>query len=64
MSKRCKRELFKDRRGHYRWRVRGRNGKIVGASSEGFVTAASARRNFDSLYHAMYMAFYETWKAG
>ena len=31
-------EIYKDKRGKWRWRVSGDNNEIVGASSQGFAT--------------------------
>lgn len=64
MPKQCNRELFTDRRGNYRWRVKARNGRIIAASSEGFATASSAKRNFNSTLNAMNWTAWRAWRAG
>jgi uncharacterized protein YegP (UPF0339 family) len=42
-------EIYKDKRGEFRWRRMARNGRITGTSSEGYVSKsrceANARRN-------------------
>jgi len=42
-------DFYQDTRGHWRWRRTAINGRIVGASSEGYVNRAdcisNARRN-------------------
>lgn len=38
-------QFYKSRAG-YRWRVKGRNGKIVVAASEGFTSKAKCQYNF------------------
>jgi uncharacterized protein YegP (UPF0339 family) len=40
-------EVYKDKRGEYRWRRRATNGNIVGASSEGYVKKADAEANMN-----------------
>ncbi len=37
----------------WRWRVKARNGRIVAASSEAFVSAYNARRNLRAVLRAM-----------
>ena len=37
----------------WRWRVKGKNGRIVAASSEAFVSAYNARRNLRAVLRAM-----------
>jgi uncharacterized protein YegP (UPF0339 family) len=38
-------EFYTDAAGEHRWRLKGENGEIVGASSEGFSSPGEARRN-------------------
>ncbi|MEM6624816.1 MAG: DUF1508 domain-containing protein [Pseudomonadota bacterium] len=38
-------EVYKDKRGEFRWRRKAPNGQIVGASSEGYVKKADAEKN-------------------
>ena len=38
-------EFYRDSRGEWRWRRRAGNGKIVGASSEGYVERRAAEAN-------------------
>lgn len=37
--------VFQDKRGHYRWRMHDGAGRIVGASSEGYVKRADCEKN-------------------
>jgi uncharacterized protein YegP (UPF0339 family) len=37
-------EIYEDQAGEWRWRLRARNGEIVGTSGEGYKQLASARR--------------------
>lgn len=39
-------ERYKDARGQWRWRRQSPNGKIVGASSEAYVSEADAIANY------------------
>jgi uncharacterized protein YegP (UPF0339 family) len=43
-SKNLKVQLFSDRRGNWRWRVRARNGKLVATAGECFASKSNARR--------------------
>ena len=38
-------EIYKDKRGEYRWRRRASNGNIVGSSCEGYVGRSSCKAN-------------------
>jgi len=38
-------EVYKDKRGHYRWRRTGADGKIIGRSSEGYTKRSDAEAN-------------------
>ncbi|MEM8647452.1 MAG: DUF1508 domain-containing protein [Pseudomonadota bacterium] len=38
-------EIYQDKRGEYRWRRKASNGNIVGASCEGYVKRADAKKN-------------------
>lgn len=42
-----KTHYYKDRTGNVRWKIVGRNGKIIGASTEGFSTFGKAKGNYD-----------------
>ena len=39
-------EYYKDKVGEWRWKVTAANGKVIDASTEGFSTKWSARRNY------------------
>ena len=52
-------EYYKDKKGKYRWRAVADNGKIVGASSQGF---ASKERAADNLMILQIMLLEETVK--
>ena len=41
-------EIFKDKKGEFRFRVKARNGKII-ATSEGYKTKRSCENGIDSL---------------
>lgn len=43
-------ELYQDRAGRYRFRLRSRNGKII-AVSDGYVTRTGCREGIDSVRH-------------
>ncbi len=38
-------EYYQDRKGEWRWRKRGGNGRIIGASSEGYVARKDCEAN-------------------
>ena len=40
-------EVYKDKRGEWRWRRRASNGKIVGAASEGYKSRKDAEANMN-----------------
>ena len=44
--------FYKDKRGKFRWRVTAENGKIVGASSQGFANRRLAKENVELLVEA------------
>ena len=44
-------EVFRDRRGHWRWRLRAANGRIIAVPGEGYVNRADME---DSLENALY----------
>jgi len=52
-------EIFKDRRGEYRWRLKARNGEVV-ASSEGYTTKYSAQRSAQRVKEIAPRAFIKT----
>lgn len=45
--------FYKDAGGKYRWRVRADNGRIVGASSQGFASKQKAEENLFILFEAL-----------
>ncbi len=45
--------FYKDAGGKYRWRVKADNGRIVGASSQGFASRQMAGENADLLKNAL-----------
>lgn len=47
-------ELYPDRSGAWRWRIRSRNGRIVAASGEAFSSKRAALRAIVSLRRAMF----------
>lgn len=49
-----KTELYKDNKGEWRWQVTGRNGKIIGASSESFKRKGKAIQNIALLNVAFF----------
>ncbi|MBK8628762.1 MAG: DUF1508 domain-containing protein [Sphingomonadales bacterium] len=42
-------ELYKDRQGEFRWRLRHANGNILATSSEGYKARASAVKCIDAV---------------
>ena len=42
-------ELYRDRAGEYRWRLRHQNGNIIGDSGEGYTAKASAINGIESV---------------
>jgi len=40
-------QLYKDRKGEYRWRLRARNGEIIADSNEGYSTKASCKHGIE-----------------
>jgi len=40
-------EVYKDKRGEFRWRRTASNGKVVGASTEGYKSKADAEANMN-----------------
>jgi uncharacterized protein len=42
-------ELYKDKRGEYRWRLRYQNGNIIADSGEGYTTKAAAINGIESV---------------
>jgi uncharacterized protein YegP (UPF0339 family) len=47
--KNATRKIYRDKRGKYRWRVTASNGKIIGASTQGYSRRADALANIDEL---------------
>lgn len=45
MVNRDKWEFYKDRKGEHRWRVISVNGRVVGASTEGYANKQAAEKN-------------------
>ncbi|WP_439026104.1 HVO_2922 family protein [Haloarchaeobius sp. DT45] len=42
-------ELFTDRKGEYRWRLRHDNGNIIATGGESYTTKANAKKNIESV---------------
>ncbi len=42
-------ELYKDRAGEFRWRLRHENGQIIADSGEGYTTKANAINGIESV---------------
>ncbi|WP_267639221.1 HVO_2922 family protein [Haloarchaeobius amylolyticus] len=42
-------ELFTDRKGEYRWRLRHDNGNIIATGGESYSSKASAKKNIESV---------------
>jgi uncharacterized protein len=40
-------QLYKDRKGEYRWHLRARNGEIIADSNEGYSSKASCKHGID-----------------
>jgi uncharacterized protein YegP (UPF0339 family) len=40
-------QLYEDRKGEYRWRLRARNGEIIADSNEGYSRKASCKHGID-----------------
>lgn len=47
MGKNPNPEYYEDAAGEWRWRVKGANGEIIDASSEGFASKQKAEENYD-----------------
>ena len=45
--------FYKDKAGKYRWRIVADNGRIVGASSQGFASKQMAHENADLVRDAL-----------
>lgn len=46
-------EFYKDKAGKYRWRIIAENGRVTGASSQGFASKQKAEENADLLHEAL-----------
>lgn len=57
-----KTEFYKDKKGEHRWRVKSSNGKIVGASNEGFTRSRAAKRNLELMREALYQVIPGDWR--
>ena len=57
-----KTEFYKDKKGEHRWRVKSPNGKIVGASSEGFTRMRAAKRNLELMREALSQVTPGNWR--
>lgn len=42
-------ELYKDKRGEFRWRLKARNGEIIAVAEEGFSTKDSCMRSIETV---------------
>ena len=40
-------QIYQDRKGEYRWRLRARNGEIIADSNEGYSSKASCEHGID-----------------
>jgi uncharacterized protein YegP (UPF0339 family) len=40
-------QIYKDRKGEYRWRLRARNGEIIADGNEGYSRKASCKHGID-----------------
>ena len=40
-------QIYKDRKGEYRWHLRARNGEIIADSNEGYSSKASCKHGID-----------------
>jgi uncharacterized protein len=40
-------QIYKDRKGEYRWRLRARNGEIIADSNEGYSSKATCKHGID-----------------
>ena len=49
-------QLFKDRRGKWRWRAKAKNGRIVACSGECFWKKGNARRAVETFHQRTYEA--------
>ncbi|WP_435335732.1 YegP family protein [Haloarchaeobius sp. TZWWS8] len=45
-------ELYTDKRGEFRWRLRASNGQIIATAGEGFKSKANAKRNIETVKKA------------
>lgn len=46
-------DFYEDKAGKHRWRVRAQNGNVVLASTQGYVTLASAGKNLARAYEML-----------
>ncbi len=46
-------DFYKDKAGKYRWRITAENGRIIGASSQGFASKQMAQENMELVYMEM-----------
>lgn len=44
MKRRASVDVYKDKAGQFRWRLRARNGKIIASSSEGYASKRNVMR--------------------
>ncbi len=51
-------EFYQDHSDNHRWRLKHGNGKILAASSEGFLSKSNAKRNFKAVRDAMARALF------
>ena len=47
--KKLRAEIYPDRGGRYRWRLRASNGQVVAVSGESFASKSNAKRAFKKL---------------
>ncbi len=55
MTKRSKIEVFKDKRGKYRWRAKASNGKIIGTSGQGYADKRDCMHGLEILLLLSFM---------
>ena len=46
-------KFYKDNRGKWRWQATAENGKVIGASSQGFTRRSTAKQNAQLLLNAL-----------
>ena len=49
VKKKPKYEIYKDKKGEFRWRIVSHNGEIIGASCEGYKSKVSCENNLKTI---------------